>query len=347
MKDDGKKEKILIFNMNWLGDVIFTSPFIRAIRKASKMSVISCVVPPRCEPLLKYNPHIDNLIIYDDKGREAGLIGKFAFISRLRKEHFDVAYILHRSFTRALLVFAAGAVKRIGYNTKARGFLLTEPIALPGGEIHRVEYYLKLAESQGTDISNKDYDFFWGREDEERSEKSLRDAGIGPKERFVVFNPGGNWEPKRWPVDNFAELADLIMETYKTRIVVTGAAGDRKLAEAISERTKGPVSSLCGKTGIRELGPIFKRSSVVISGDSGPMHIAVSVGANVIAIFGPTKASITGPYGRGNYSVLTGDAGCRVPCYDTGCRDNRCMKLVTAGDVIGIIEKKGILERAE
>ena len=91
------------------------------------------------------------------------------------------------------------------------------------------------------------------------------------------------------------------------------------------------------------MAPILERAKLVVSGDSGPMHIAVSVGTNVVALFGPTSPDITGPYGEGNYVVMKKDIGCDVPCYDFSCKDNRCMKAISVDNVIGIIGEKKYL----
>ena len=106
------------------------------------------------------------------------------------------------------------------------------------------------------------------------------------------------------------------------------------LAKDISGLMKHKPFILCGKTGLKTLGAIFKKATCVISNDSGPMHIAAAARAGVIAVFGPTSPELTGPYGDGRYIVLHKDIGCKIPCYDTKCEDNRCMKAVTVEDVM-------------
>ena len=106
---------------------------------------------------------------------------------------------------------------------------------------------------------------------------------------------------------------------------------------------KNKAVSLCGKTSIRELAAVLERAELIISGDSGPMHIGVSVGTNVVALFGPTSAEITGPYGNGNYAIVKGNVNCEIPCYDSTCNDNRCMKSITVENVMDTIEDRGYL----
>ena len=338
--------RILIFNVNWLGDIVFTSPFIRALRKAFPESHIACAAPPRCREILEANRRLEEVIVYDERGPEKTIFGKLRFVFALKKKRFDTAFILHRSMTRAFITFLAGIKERVGYDTKRRGFILTRSLPNPTVPEHRVEHFLALARAVGADTSNKDYEFFIDERDKESAARILEGSGVRPDERIAVLNPGGNWPPKRWPARRFAELADMLIEKYGLRILITGAEKDKGLADEISGAMKGRAVSLCGKTGIRELAAVLRRAALVVSGDSGPMHIAVGVGANVIAIFGPTSPDITGPYGRGSYTVLRKDVGCEIPCLDTGCRENRCMTAISPGDVMGALERRGYLRES-
>lgn len=337
------RKKILIFNVNWLGDAIFSSPLIRAVREAFPASYMACIVPPRCKEILEANTRINELIIFDENGPEKSLLGKIKFALKLRKRGFDIAFILHRSLTRALITYIGGIRIRVGYDTKGRGFLLTKKLSLPENELHRVEHFLRLAKAMGIGTSKKDYEFFITEPDRKKAGRILESEGLTEKDDIVAVNPGGNWDPKRWPVGNFAELADRLIERYGVKVLITGAEKDRNLAEGIMRNMNNRPISLCGRTSLRELASIFERAKLVVSGDSGPMHIAVSVGTNVVALFGPTSADITGPYGSGNYTVIRKDIGCNAPCYDLSCKDNRCMKAVTVDDVIGAIEEKRYL----
>lgn len=344
--DDSKtsRKKILIINVNWLGDVVFSTPFIRAVREAYPDSYIACAAVPRCREILEANSRINELILFDEDGSGRGLINKIRFAGRLKKERFDTAFILHRSFTRALLVRLAGIKERIGYDTKGRGFLLTKKLKYPDKEPHRVEHFLKLAAAIGADITKKNYEFFITDADRRKAGALLESLGVGAGCRFAVLNPGGNWAPKRWPAENFSRIGDMLAGKYGLKILISGQEKDGKLAEGISRGMKCEAVSLCGKTRIRELAAIFERAALVVSGDSGPMHIAVSVGAPTVAIFGPTDPEITGPYGGSNYIIIRKDTGCKIPCYDAACRDNKCMKAATAEDVMRAVEKEGYLK---
>src|SRR4030042_6140538 len=138
-------KKILVFNVNWLGDVLFSTATIRNLRYNFPDSFIACIIPRRCYQVLESNPHLDEIIIYDEKGEHKSLLGKLRFIRYLRRIRFDTVFLLHRSFSRALITALAGIPERIGYYTKKRGFLLTRKIPPVGmNSLHRIDYYLNV-----------------------------------------------------------------------------------------------------------------------------------------------------------------------------------------------------------
>jgi lipopolysaccharide heptosyltransferase II len=333
-KQDQKMERILISGVNWLGDVLFTTPFIKAIRNKFPSSHIACLVVPRCKELLEDNPNVDEVIVYDEDGVHKSPIGKLRLISTLREKRFDGAFILHRSFTRALIVFLSGVRNRIGYDTKKRGFLLTKAVEEPVSTLHKVEYFLNLAEECGAETDQKDCDFFVKDGERREVESFLKSNGIGKDDLLVILNPGGNWPPKRWPKESFAELSDRLSDELNAKVVITGAPSDMKLAHDIRALSKKKPVSAAGKTTLKSLGAVMERADLVISSDSGPMHLALGVKSKVIALFGPTSDLITGPYGtRKNFTVIKKDVDCQVPCYDFKCEDYRCMRAITVDEV--------------
>jgi lipopolysaccharide heptosyltransferase II len=327
-------DRILVMNVNWLGDVIFTTPFIKALKGRFPGCFLACMVAPRCVEILEDNPHVDKIIVYDEFGRHKSPAGKMRLIDSLKRERFNGAFVLHRSFTRALVAFLAGIRTRIGYNTKKRGFLLTKAVDEPLPGIHKVEYFLNLASACGIETKDKDYEFYFNQTDKERMEEFLERNGIGKQDRFAVLNPGGNWPPKRWPKERFAELSDRISRELGLRTLITGAAKDVPLAKEIVEMSRTRPVNAAGRTTLKELGAIMKMAEFVVSSDSGPMHVALGVKTRVIALFGPTSERLTGPYGRGDFAVIRKHSDCRIPCYDSSCRDHRCMTAIGIDDVM-------------
>ena len=331
------KKRILIFNVNWLGDVLFSTAAIRNIRRNFPDSFIACAIPSRCYQILKGNPHLDEIIIFDEKDRHKGIMAKLDFIKLLKSRGFDTVFLLHRSFSRALLCRLADIPERIGHHTKKRGFLLTKKIKpLRRDAVHRIDYYLHVLEKAGLRIEDRYLEFFFSEEDAGAVEEFLRKNGIKKFDFLVALNPGGNWMPKRWPKEFWAELADKVIAEMGAKVIITGSVSDVTLVNEIKSLMHQKPVLACGTLSIKQLGALCKRLDVFVTADTGPLHIANAVAAKkTIALFGPTSPEITGPYPLKNVVILQKDVGCKIPCYTVDCKDNRCIKAITPEDVLG------------
>lgn len=343
--------KILIVEVNWLGDVLFSTPAIKALRRKFPDSFIACLAVPRVREVLENNPCVNEIIINDEEGIHGGFRGRIRLAAALRKKNFDLAFLFHRSFSRALTVYLSGIPRRIGYHTPKRALLLTDALPMPQKDsLHRVDYYLGIVKRLECDIRDRNYEFFTSRKDDIFIEHFLQEEGLDKEDFLVCLNAGGNWGPKRWPEENFATLADRLISEYNVKVVFSGSKEDVALAESIAGAMAHRPIIAAGRTSLSQLAALFKKVHLVISADSGPLHIAASVGADIIALFGPTSASVTGPIGRGEIKVLQKDIGgstpfttnpersrrigCEVPCYDKNCDDNKCMREISVEDVM-------------
>lgn len=329
-------KRILIFNVNWLGDVLFSTATIRAIRRNFPDSYLACIIPSRCYPILKDNPHLDEIIIFDEKDRHKGLRSHLDFVTQLKEKKFDAVFLLHRSLSRTLICRLAGIPQRIGYYTKKRGFLLTTKIPMPRKDsMHRIDYYLNVVEKAGVRVEDRYAEFFFNPDDSRVIEDFLGKNEIKKEDFLVTINPGGNWNPKRWPKEYWARLADLLIRELAARVIITGGPQDIKLATDIKNQMREKPVIGCGAFNIKQLGALVRRADLFITADTGPLHIANAVGAkNIIALFGPTAVDITGPYPLKNVIIVQKDVGCRIPCYEVNCKDSRCMKAITPEDVL-------------
>jgi len=334
-----RAERILIFNVNWVGDVLFSTAAIRNIRRNFPDGYICCIIPERCYPVLKGNPNLDEILIFNERERHKGLMAQLRFIRQLKSKRFDTAILLHRSFSRALLCRLAGIPQIIGYVTKKRGFLLSKKIIPPERDsLHRIDYYLNIIEKAGLRVEDRYTEFFIDTADEDFVKTFLEKNCIGEKDFLAVLNPGGNWLPKRWPKENWAELAERLTEEFRARVIISGAQHDRPLASEIIRGLKEKPLIACGVFNLKQLGALCRRADLFITADTGPLHIAASVGAKkIIALFGPTSPAITGPFPRKNVAIISKDIGCKIPCYVAHCKDNKCMKAISVDDVIGQI----------
>ncbi|MBF0385593.1 MAG: lipopolysaccharide heptosyltransferase II [Candidatus Omnitrophica bacterium] len=337
-------KKILVINVNWLGDVIFSSPVFKAIKAKYPQASVTCLGPLRVKEILEANQFIDNIILFDDKGKERSLLAKLMLVLRLRREKFDLAIILHRSMTRALFCFLAGIKVRVGYDTKNRRRLLTCPIKEPKEDLHRSDYYLNLIEKFGINVDDRRAFLSVKEEAADKAGKILKNSGVDEGDYKVVINPGGNWGLKRWPKENFTSLIRKLNFDGDKKIIISGSDKDADLANEIVHSLNFMPIILCGKLKTEELIAFLSKVDCVVSGDSGPLHIANALGTATVGIFGPTSRKITSPRGVGRSVILQEDIGCnREPCYFLECPRNLCMEAVTAEEVYQAVNmiKKG------
>ncbi|MBM3246864.1 MAG: lipopolysaccharide heptosyltransferase II [Candidatus Omnitrophica bacterium] len=334
-------KRILIFNVNWLGDVLFSTAVIRNIRRNFPGSFIACIIPSRCYPVLKGNPYLDEVIIFDEDDRHKGALTKLKFVQFLKGKKFDTAFLLHRSFSRALICRLADIPERLGYYTKKRGFLLTSKIIAPNKDsLHRIDYYLGIIEKAGLRVEDRYTDFFLSEEDGAPVDEFLKKNSVAKEDFLIGINPGGNWLPKRWPREYWAVLADKLAGGLRAKIVITGGLNDLPLAGEIKNLMKAAPIITCGVFNLKQLGALARRLDLYISADSGPLHIANAVGAKrIIALFGPTSPAITCPYPMHNVAILQKKVGCQIPCYQVCCTDNHCMKSITPDEVLNAAKR--------
>ncbi|MDD5005172.1 MAG: lipopolysaccharide heptosyltransferase II [Candidatus Omnitrophica bacterium] len=338
---DPNHRRILIVEVNWIGDVLFSTAAIRALKNKYPQSYIGVLLHKRCSEILAGNPYINEIIILDEKNEHRGLFGKLRLIRQLKSRQFDAVYLFHRSFTRALICFLSGIKNRIGYYTTKRRFLLTENVHAPKEVIHRaVYYYYLVARSIPSDPRFLRCDFSVADQDITYVSSLLQKENTKDKTRLVVIHPVGNWLPKRWPKENFAKLADVLVDKFGVGIIFSGASQEQNIINDILRLMKNKAINLCGKTTIKQLGALFIKADLVVSADSGPLHLAVALNRPVVALFGPTSKDITGPLTQQNIVLLQKEINCIIPCYKENCSDNRCMKQISVKDVINAIEEK-------
>lgn len=333
-------ERILVINVNWMGDVIFSTPIFKALKETYPQSQVSCLAVPRVHGILQSVPQIDEIINYDEEGIHKRFLGKLRLILRLRRKNYDIVFLLHRSTTRTLLSFCAGIPIRVGYATKKRSRFLTHNIKPLENEMHRGDQYLHLLEDYGIAIKDRASQLTVSQQAQIDIQGILQQHGIAPNDLFFIINPGGNWNLKRWPKENFQLLAHELITQYKVKIIITGALKDIDLADAIVKKLDPKPVVLAGKTNLQQMMALMKLAKLVISADSGPLHLASSLKTDTIGIYGPTRPEITGPRGGGRSVILQQDVGCnRHACYFLKCTDNICMKSVTVKDVLNAVSQ--------
>ena len=319
--------------MSSLGDVIHTLPFSAALRKLYPKARISWLVHPQFSGFLPDPPTIDKIIYFDKVAfKKMGLLQKINFLRKFRQElqaeKFDLVIDMQGLFKSAVVAALTGCPNRIGYCEMREGSgLVSKAICGSHSEDHVIERYLDVARYLGADIRNIDFPLPDLTKEEQSVRKKLAEKGID-EQQYIVFVPGARWETKEWPPKHYAELADRITEDG-TYVVIAGGPDEKEkaaLIEAAAETDR--IIDLTGQTSLKELAALIKGCKVFISGDTGPLHFAAALKKPLIAMYGPTKADRTGPYGSKKATVLVTPAAC-AGCLKKHCNDWHCMADIT------------------
>ncbi|MBI1747989.1 MAG: lipopolysaccharide heptosyltransferase II [Acidobacteria bacterium] len=342
--------RILVRGTNWVGDSVMTIPALRALRRRFAEAEITLMVRPWVSDLFIGASFIDRVLLYDKNGPHKGLRGLGCAVSMVRTKRFDMAILFQNALEAALIVHLAGIPQRVGYATDGRGWLLTHKAgfapALRGR--HQIYYYLGILSGSGLVESppwlaaNFTPDISLAVTDEElkRVDILLGELGVDPSKRLVGLNPGAYFGPaKRWTSDRYAALADCMIRDAHAEIVIFGSAGERRIAEEISSQMHYQPKSLAGRTTLRDLMAVLRRCRLLITNDSGPMHLAAALNVPQLAIFGSTDPGATGPYST-NATVIQHAVSCS-PCLLRECPiDLRCFTSISVEEVYAAARRK-------
>lgn len=321
-----------------MGDVILSLPAIRAVRKAFPGAYIAVMVQPRMDDLLKGNPHIDEVIVYDKNKKQKGIFNNISFIKQLRSKRFDTALILHTTKRINLICFLTGIPKRIGYARGKADFLLTDKIAYTKklGEKHEAEYSLDILRYLGIEPEFSLPFIYVRNDDEKKADVLLKSLNIGRGEKFAVLHPGASCVSKMWPLENFAKAGDMLIEYLKIKVMINLAPDQAALGEKVRGMMSNKPVFFCDPTTLGVLAALFKKASLVISNDSGPVHVASGVGTPVISIFGRNQKGLSPVRWRplGDKAIaIHKDVGC-TDCLAHDCKkDFLCLREITVEEV--------------
>ena len=327
---------ILVIQTAFVGDLVLSTPLIEAARTRLGAGRVGAVVRPETANLLRNNPHVDDIVIYDKKGLQKGPLELLRLARGLRGASFDAALIPHRSFRSALLAYLAGVPVRVGFDRSAGRMLLTDRVRYRA--VHEVERNLSLLASWEVDTDGIHPALYPDDHDRKRVDSLMREAGVAPTEPICGVSPGSVWATKRWLPGRFAELIHRLAETYGYRAVLFGSAEDRPLcAEIAAESGVDPLNT-AGQLTLLQSAALAARCAAVVSNDTGMGHVAAAMNTPVVAVFGPTVPAFGFvPYGHGHRVVET-PLDCR-PCSSHGgdrcpIGTHDCMRGIIAEQVV-------------
>jgi len=324
--------RILLIKPSSLGDIVHTLPVVSAIKSQWPGVHLTWVVKHQWAELVRRVAEVDRVWPVD-QGAASWLKQGWA----LRSERFDAAIDLQGLFRSGVLAWLSGVPLRIGFANGREGspWFYTTRVPVPPLEMHAVDRYLLVAEAMGARVQGAPQ-FRFNLRDEDRAmvRSILSEKGLSVDQPWVAMNVSARWTTKRWPLSAFARVLDRLHEEGRAPVVVIGSAEDRHDVDALRAVTTTPFIDLAGAVPLGCLPALLSKAGVMITNDSGPMHIAAAVGVPVVALFGPTSEVRTGPYGTG-HRVLTGSVPCR-PCFSRVCRhvpELECLRSLTPDDV--------------
>jgi len=335
-------QKILVRTPNWVGDAVISLPALEALRTRFPRAEIVLAAKPWVSEVYRRHPAVNRQMIFDPQGEHRGGRGFRRFIRALRDERFDAAVLLQNAFHAAWMAWRARIPVRLGYARAGRRFLLTHPVEVPPAAAygHQVYYYLNLLFRAGV-IRRIDpapaIQLLLAVDEKLWAAKYLEALGLtGP--RFLVgLNPGGFHGPaKRWLAERYAALADRLIGSLHADVLIFDARAEKSLAEEIARAMQHTPIIVESQVTLRQLMSLLGACRLVVSNDSGPMHLAAGLGVPVVAIFGSTDPRATGPVGP-HTRLVQHRVPCR-PCWLRECPiDFRCMQGVTVEAVYRVV----------
>lgn len=325
-------QNILVRMPNWLGDLVMATPVLSCLREKYRDARLTVMCPHGLVEAFAADPRVEEVFGFS-KRREwfSRRQERKDCIESLRRGKYDLGILLPHSFSSAWLFFQGHVQERVGYAGHFRRFLLTKSVASPKEPMHQVELYQHLLGRNPPYIAPK---LFVDAEQQKSVREKLRQRGIEGK--WIAVHPGAAFGPaKCWPKERFRKLLEKCQEVCP--VVVVGDGGQKQEARSLVEGLSSSIISLAGETSLGELIALLSLSSLLVTNDSGPMHVAAAVSTPLVAIFGSTDPSRTGPYGVAT-GVLYAKAPCS-PCFRRECPiDFRCMKEISVEEVFSRVQ---------
>jgi len=371
-----KPNRILLIRLSSLGDIVLTSPAIRAVRQHFPQAYIAMLVGKQSADVVSENPHLNEIISYNRKAekkntwftsaksnavrrsRPSGSTSgrrplSFArlrlsvnssseemrrIIHQLRQREFDLTIDFQRKFRPSLLAYLSSAKCRVGYH-QPLGILCS--IRVPDKvKKHAIDRNLDLLRAIGIHTDDRELELFVSDQDRKYVEQFLTNEGISEERPKIGLFPGAGWKPRQWMPQRFAVVGDLAAERLGAEVLIFGGPNEAELVAEVAGYMKSNPITLTGNLKIRQLAAFIGKCDVFVTNDTGPMHISVAMKTPTIALFGPGNHKKFQPIGEAHTTIRH-----PVPCspckqFTDKCKDNICMKKISVDEVWEAIKEK-------
>lgn len=326
---------ILLVKPSSLGDIVNTLPALAALRRGWPAASIDWLVKPEWTELLHNHPMLHDVVTLPGNWKQW-----MRFIGELRRRHYDMVIDFQGLLRSGLLGLVTQAAVRVGFADGREGspWCYTHSFASTEGVFHAVERYLDLIRHVGVATDGRTmFPLPRWRHAESWVDALWQSEKIGPEEVVCVVHPAARWATKRWPAERYAQLADWMLSQKGCRVMLIGGSGQIKQLHEVKRQMRRLPIDLAGRTNLQQLTALLRKAMVVVTNDSGPMHLSAAVGTPVVAVFGRTDPRQIGPYGLGHV-VLQGGIDC------SGCgrhfckRRLACLKAISVDQVCRAVE---------
>jgi heptosyltransferase-2 len=331
-------KKIMVRATNWIGDAVMSLPAIEALHARFPNSEIVLVSKPWVSEIYLNHPAVSRQIVYDAESEHRGARGFWKLVWKLRSERFDAAILLQNALQAAWMAWCARIPLRIGYARDGRSSLLSEAVEVPPPAAygHQAYYYLQLLFRSGIIERPKtlqEVRLHLAESEQRWAVKQLQNVGLGGRRFLAGACPGASFGgAKRWLPDRYANLADRLIDALGADVLIFGSPAERPLAEAVARAMAHTPVIVAGETTLREFMALLAKCRLVITNDSGPMHLAAALGLPLVAVFGSTDERATGPVAL-RARIIKHPVECS-PCGLRECPiDFRCMNGISVDDV--------------
>jgi lipopolysaccharide heptosyltransferase II len=334
-------EKILVIKLRAVGDVVLSTIVLENLRAAFPKARIDFLTESACKEIVLGNPILNQIIVLE-RSRLSGLSvfkrfrENLRLLKKVRNQQYDYVFDFFGNPRSALITWLSAAKIRVGYNYRVRRFAYNVIVPSRANKIHEADWHLDALSILNLPIQSHRLDVSIGGGSKNFAETFWTRAGLNDH-RTIALNFSGGWPAKRWPLDRFAHLADRLQEIYNAKILILWGPGEKDQALELQILASKPTL-LIPEANLTQLAAILEKVDLLITTDSGPMHIAAAANTPCVALFGPTNAKLQGPFGNIHEVVLKDGLQC-LGCNRLDCDHPVCMTALTVADVLTAVER--------
>lgn len=322
--------KILYINLAFMGDLLLATPALRALRLRYPEAQIDMLVTPWAAKVAVANPYVDQVRLYDKKGRDRRVSAVWQMITKLRQEKYDMAISANFSIRGAVLARLIGARYRIGYAIRGGSLFLTHPVSAKRETVkHETENQVLILGPLGIEVNDYQLAF---RVQATKRETMLTKLGGLPVGKKILICPHGRHPLNSWTVTGYTDLLKTLVRQGKVYLI--GGSAEQERLDQLNEAVNGAAVVLAGVLEIGELAALMVESDLLVTVDTGPMHLAAAVGLPILALFGRSDDRVWGPRGAKDRVLRVSGLTC-APCVMPRVCENRiCMEQLPSDAVI-------------